>query len=232
MEHDIISTALDRDERIDRYIKGQMDSQEETQFLADMASDDLLRQDAITHARLVHGMQQVDDELVKALKAASESEVKASLRPHKILFRRPITWLSLAASIAIILFAGYKGYDYYHITRLGMEYASVFPMETIVRGDSETPVDEELQLLFYNVIERKNLTSTTKRLSQLWTLANQDTYNDYTDYAPYIGWYLAIGYLENYEKDKAIHTLQQMTNQTNYPYIISDKANTLLHRIS
>lgn len=121
MEHDIISTTLNRDERIDRYIKGQMDSQEETQFLTDMASDDLLRQDAIVHARLVRGMQQVDDELVKALKAASESEVKASLRPHKTLFRRPVTWLSMAASIAIILFAGYKGYDYYHITRLGME---------------------------------------------------------------------------------------------------------------
>lgn len=230
MEHDIISTTLDRDERIDRYIKGQMDSQEETQFLADMASDDLLRQDAIAHARLVRGMQQVDDEFVNALKSVSESEVKASLRPRKILFRRPVTWLSLAASIAIILFAGYKGYDYYHITRLGMEYANVFPMESIVRGESETPVDEELQSLFDNVIERKDLTSTTKRLSELWTLANQDTYNDYTDYAPYIGWYLAIGYLENYEKDKAKSVLTTLQSTYNYS-LIQNRINALINEI-
>ena len=54
-----IQSILDRDERISRYLKGLMSIQEETKFLADMESDEQLRQDAIAKARLVKGMAQV-----------------------------------------------------------------------------------------------------------------------------------------------------------------------------
>jgi hypothetical protein len=54
------------------------------------------------------------------------------------------------------------------------------------------------------------LRKTTARLASLWDLAKQDIYNDYTDYAPYIGWNLAIGYLEDYEKAKAKAVLNEM----------------------
>ena len=130
-----------------------------------------------------------------------------------MIFRKSITWLSVAASVTVLLFFGYKGYDYYDTTRLGMKYATVFPMETIVRGDTGTAVETELQTLFENVIERKDLSSTTKRLSELWDISNQETYNDYTDYSPYIGWYLAIGYLEDYEKEKAKSILTTILKQ-------------------
>ena len=122
----------------------------------------------------------------------------------------------MAASIAILLFAGYKGYDYYDTTRLGMRYANAFPMETVVRGDSNSIVDSELQELFDNVVERKDLRNTTERLAELWEIANQDTYNNYTDYAQYIGWYLAIGYLEDYEKNKAKSVLLTMVKQKEF----------------
>lgn len=204
---------LDRDERISRYLKGQMSIQEETEFLADMESDEQLKQDAIAKARLVKGMAQVDYELIQELKNAPEEKITSSLRPHRILFRKPITWISAAASVAVLLFAGYKGYDYYDTTRLGMKYATVIPMETLVRGDTESTVDQELQTLFENVVERKDLSATTKRLSELWEISNQETYNDYTDYSPYIGWYLAIGYLEDYKKEKAKDVLRTMENQ-------------------
>ncbi|MBD5223716.1 MAG: hypothetical protein HDS71_06675 [Bacteroidales bacterium] len=198
-----IQSMLDRDERISRYLKGLMSIQEETKFLADMESDEQLKQDAITQARLVKGMAQVDYELIQELKNTPEAKVMSSLRPPRIIFRKPVAWLSVAASVAVLLFAGYKGYDFYDTTRLGMKYATAFPMETLVRGDTDSNVDKELQTLFENVVERKDLPSTTKRLSELWERSNQETYNDYTDYSAYIGWYLAIGYLEDYEKDKA-----------------------------
>lgn len=181
-----IQYMLDRDERISRYLKGQMSIQEETEFLADMESDEQLKQDAIAKARLVKGMAQVDYELIQELKNAPEEKITSSLRPHRILFRKPITWISAAASVAVLLFAGYKGYDYYDTTRLGMKYATVIPMETLVRGDTESTVDQELQTLFENVVERKDLSATTKRLSELWEISNQETYNDYTDYSPHV----------------------------------------------
>ena len=52
--------------------------------------------------------------------------------------------------------------------------------------------------------------NTTSRFKTLWELSKQDTYNDYTDYSPYIGWNLAIGYLRNYEKTKAKDVLVEM----------------------
>ncbi len=204
---------LDRNERIAQYLKGQMNPQEETKFLADMESDEQLKQDGIAQARLVKGMAQVDYELIQELKNAPKAKITSSLRPSRMIFRKSITWLSVAASVTVLLFFGYKGYDYYDTTRLGMKYATVFPMETIVRGDTGTAVETELQTLFENVIERKDLSSTTKRLSELWDISNQETYNDYTDYSPYIGWYLAIGYLEDYEKEKAKSILTTILKQ-------------------
>ena len=64
--------------------------------------------------------------------------------------------------------------------------------------------------LFENVTNDENLNATIIRLSVLWKTAKQDIYNDYTDYAPYIGWYLAIAYLEDYDKDKARDVLKEM----------------------
>lgn len=228
-----IQYMLDRDERISRYLKGQMSVQEETEFLADMESDEQLKQDAIAQARLVKGMAQVDYELIQELKNAPEGEITSSLRPRpqRIIFRKPITWLSVAASVAVLLFAGYKGYDYYDTTRLGMKYATAFPMETLVRGDTDSTVDKELQTLFENVVERKDLSATTKRLSELWEISNQETYNDYTDYAPYIGWYLAIGYLEDYEKEKAQCILHIMLYDENVNPSIKDQIKELFKRL-
>lgn len=222
---------LDRDERIAQYLKGQMNPQEETKFLADMESDEQLKQDGIAQARLVKGMAQVDYELIQELKNVPEAKITSSFQSPRMIFRKPITWLSVAVSVAVLLFSGYKGYDYYDTTRLGMKYATVFPMETIVRGDTDTAVETELQTLFENVIERKDLSSATKRLSELWEISNQETYNDYTDYAPYIGWYLAIGYLEDYEKEKAKSILHTMIGDVNINISIKGNCKELLNRL-
>ena len=225
-----IQSILDRDESISRYLKGLMSIQEETKFLADMESNEQLKQDAIAQARLVKGMAQVDYELIQELKNTPKAKQTSSLRPPKIIFRKPVTWLSVAASVLVLLFAGYKGYDYYDTTRLGMKYATAFPMETLVRGDTDSNVDKELQTLFENVVERKDLSTTTKRLSELWEISNQETYNDYTDYAAYIGWYLAIGYLEDYEKDKAKQLLMQIQNR-DFSDVMVTNVNNLLNKI-
>ncbi len=229
MELDIQS-AVSRDDRISRYLKGQMSALEEARFLKDMESDKQLKEDTINQARIIKGMRQVDNELIRCLKQASESEVDAALHPLKGLFRKPVMWMSIAATAAILVFSGYKGYDYYSTTHLGIRYASEFPMETIMRGDSNTKVESELQTLFGNIEERHDLTATTQRLAELWDIANQDTYNDYTDYAPYIGWYLAIGYLEDYDKANAKKILNQLASET-YPQSINLKAQELSNSI-
>ena len=53
----------------------------------------------------------------------------------------------------------------------------------------------------------KRLPVVQDRLSKLWKLSLQPTYNDYTPYSSLIGWNLAIAYLKNNDKTHAREVL-------------------------
>jgi hypothetical protein len=74
------------------------------------------------------------------------------------------------------------------------------------------------------------LDNTTSRLKTLWELSKQESYNDYTDYSPYIGWNLAIGYLENYEKAKAKEILKEMKQVYPEGTALGDKIREVLNK--
>lgn len=198
------------DERISRFMQGMMVSEEEAAFMEELKNNTDLRDQAIAQARLVKGMKQVDEELKAAFREADEQTIKKIANEAVGRKKESARWLAIAASIVFIVFVGFKSYDYYDTTSLGREYAKTFPTSTIIRGEANADVDTELTMLFNNVAEGKDLDKTTSRLKTLWELSKQDTYNDYTDYAPYIGWNLAIGYLEDYEKTKAKEILMEM----------------------
>lgn len=219
---DETSKFISDDDKICRYLQGNMSESEEMEFIEALKADNELRQNAVIQARLIKGMKDADIELINAFKDTDAMEIDicvnrpvaanilaASITPIK----RKLSlskWLSIAATVAILIVGGYKGYDYYETTRLGMQYANAFPISSITRGDSNSSIEAELTILFNNVVERKDLKSTTARLDELWNISQQDIYNDYTDYGPHIGWYLVIGYLEDYNKTKAKDILNQL----------------------
>jgi hypothetical protein len=209
-EYTVPDKDLRNDGLIDRFMQGQMDENEEEAFLEELNRNEELREQAILHARLVKGMAQVDDEIIEAYSEAEDSSKNNKATVVSIGKKHSARWLAIAASVIFIVFVGFKSYDYYDTTSLGRKYANTFPTSTIIRGEAHADVDTELTTLFNNVAEGKDLDNTTSRLKTLWELSKQDTYNDYTDYTPYIGWYLAIGYLENYEKSKAQIILMEM----------------------
>jgi len=222
---------LRNDDLIDRFIQGQMDGNEEKAFLEELNQNEELRERAILHARLVKGMAQVDDEIIEAYSEAEDSSKNNKATVVSIDKKHSARWLAIVASIVFIVFVGFKSYDYYDTTSLGREYANTFPTSTIIRGEANTDVDTELTKLFNNVAEGKDLDNTTSRLKILWEQAKQDTYNDYTDYSPYIGWNLAIGYLRNYEKAKAKNVLKEMKREYPKGTVIGDKIATLLEML-
>ena len=233
-EHTVEEKDLLNDERISRFLQGKMKADEEATFMEEMKNNDDLRDQAIVQARLVKGMKQVDEELKDAFRQADEQTIK---RIAKETFETSVgkkssaRWLAIAASIVFIVFVGFKSYDYYDTTSLGKEYANTFPTTSIIRGETNTAVETELSTLFNNVAECKNLDDTTSRLSTLWELSKQDTYNDYTDFAPYIGWNLAIGYLENYEKTKAKDVLIEMKQTYPEGTALGDKVVQLINEM-
>ena len=211
------------EERINRYLHGEMSSEEESVFEADLQKDNALKQQAESMARIVKGMEVVgkehDKQLLEKMKASSGKKT-SSLR-----------WISIAASIALVFTVSYFVYDYSATTRLGKEYAYAFPVSEVIRGEEDEDVANTLTLLFDNVANGKDLDNTIKQLEELWALAQSDTYNDYTTYEPYIGWNLAIAYLRNYDKKKARVVLEQM--QANYPTgtALGDKIAELLKKV-
>ena len=230
-EYIVPDKDLRNDDLIDRFMQGQMDENEEKAFLEELNQNEELRERAILHARLVKGMAQVDDEIIEAYSEAEDSSKNNKATVVSIDKKHSARWLAIAASIVFIVFVGFKSYDYYDTTSLGREYANTFPTSTIIRGEANTDVDTELTMLFNNVAEGKDLNNTTYRLKILWEQAKQDTYNDYTDYSPYIGWNLAIGYLRNYEKAKAKNVLKEMKQEYPKGTVIGDKIATLLEML-
>ena len=230
-ENIIQETDLLNDERISRYMEGKMNADEESSFMEELKNNDNLRNQAIAQARLVKGMKQVDEELKDAFREADEQTIRRIAKEASNSKKSSTRWIAIAASVVFIVFVGFKSYDYYDTTSLGREYANTFPTSTIIRGETNTDVDTELTTLLNNVAEGKDLDNTTSRLKTLWELSKQDTYNDYTDYAPYIGWNLAIGYLRNYEKAKARNVLSEMETIYDNETIIGKKVRELINTI-
>ena len=222
------------DERISRFLQGKMKADEEATFMEEMKNNDDLRDQAIVQARLVKGMKQVDEELKDAFRQADEQTIKRIAKEASetsVSKKSSARWLAIAASVVFIVFVGFKSYDYYDTTSLGKKFANTFPTSTIIRGEANADVDKELAMLFNNVAEGKDLDNTTSRLATLWELSKQDAYNDYTDYAPYIGWNLAVGYLRNYEKTLARNVLSEMETIYENETIIGKKVRELINTI-
>ena len=230
IEDTVKEKDLLNDERISRYMQGKMGVDEESAFMEELKNDEDLRSLAIAQARLVKGMKQADNEIKTAFSQVDENTIKRIARNVTGNKNQSARWLAIAASIVFIVFVGFKSYDYYDTTSLGKEYANTFPTSAIIRGEADQDVETELATLFNNIAEGKDLDNTTSRLATLWELSKQETYNNYTNYAPYIGWNLAIGYLRNYEKAKARDVLMEMKHIYPEGTALGDKIREVLNR--
>lgn len=202
-------TLYNNEERIERYLHGEMTPEEESLFEKDLANDDALRRQAEVMARIVKGMEVVGGEqdrmMIEKMKAANGKRLA------------PVWWMSIAASLVIIFTVGYHFYDRSQTVGLGQQYAYVFSTETetLIRGEEDEDVANKLDELFDNVANGKDLDNTIKQLDELWALSKSDTYNDYTTYEPFIGWNLAIAHLHNNDKKEARKILEEM--MSDYP---------------
>ena len=253
----INQAELQQDERIMLYLQGKMTANEEKLLMDDLQKDPDFKAKAINMARLVKGIKQVGDEkdriLREALLAVDESAVRdialqtteqtievesaaytldQNKQTKSVPFnKRYATILSIAASLLFVVYFGFQYYDYSKTTSLGEQFAS--PYDTsIVRGDEQPAIEAEVHGLIDNVYNNKNLDSSLKRLAVLWEVSTLETYNDYTDYAPEIGWALATGYLKGNNKEEASEVLAKMITLYDAETVIGRKARELHNKIA
>ena len=213
----------ENEERITRYLRGEMAPDEETLFEKDLQSDLILRNQTEAIARTIKAMNALgfehDRKLVEEMKSSSKRKA------------RPMRWLSIAASFALLITVGYYTYDFTTTVSLGKEYATAFPLSSEIRGEEDDEVFEQLTVLFDNVANNRDIDNTIEQLEVLWQQSQSDTYNEYTTYAPYIGWNLAISYLLDYDKKKARVVLEQLESQNSDGTKYDNLTNELMEKI-
>lgn len=230
-------SIYNNEERINRYLHGEMTQEEETIFEADLQNDDTLKRQAEAMARMVKGLSSIGNEqdrlLVENMRVSSDKKDSATTTV-KVAAGKPVIpfkWISLAAGFALVLTVGHHVYDYTSTTRLGREYATAFPMSDVIRGEENEDVANTLTILFDNVTNGKDLDHTIAQLKDLWQLSQSNTYNEYTTYEPYIGWYLAMAHLRNYDKKEAKAILIQLKLMYPVGTTIGDSISDLLNKI-
>lgn len=242
--NNIDERLLHEDERIAKYLKGKMTVDEEQLFLQELGTNAEMKEKAVAMARLVKAMKEIgiasDEDVVSefldvdsdTVKAVAKDAIVTKKRGKIITWRSVATWLSAAASVALLVWGSFSFNDYRKTTGLGEEYSSVFTSSQFTRGGEENAeIENKLAKLFDNVASKQDLDNTLHELSLCWETAIQETYNDYTDYAPEIGWNLAIGHLKNNDKKKAKAVLSKLIDIAPEGTAISDKARELLHKI-
>ncbi|MDE6479617.1 MAG: hypothetical protein K2L45_05045 [Muribaculaceae bacterium] len=243
MESNNNTTAIQFENKLNCFLKGEMTSAEEREFKAFLESHPEQKQKAIAIARLAKAMQQVGEEhdraVIDDIKVASKQDVEDAVnnltsnveRKPKILpLHRFIVSFSAAASILLCVFGGYKYYKYDQTTTLGKEYIAYFPASEFSRGEGDN-VSEQLQILYGNVTDKKDMDATIEELSRMWEASRADEYNDYTEYMPELGWMLANAYLRDNNKDQALKVLDQLIEGYPEDTVIGEKARELKQKV-
>lgn len=213
------------DERIERFLRGQMSPEEEAQLHEDVKNDPDLREHALAVSALVKGLQdkgkQHDQEII--------NEVRAQKKPSNL--RRLIIWSSSIAA-ALVLVIGYNFYvenaRYARVNEMLSPYYEHYDAASLSRGEADSVTIAHLYTLFNRIPEEKDMKDIIAELEPIY--ASLDTDFTYYSCANDIAWNLALAYVKAGEKEKAGTILQELiTDNPNTP--ISLKAQELLKKI-
>ena len=203
-------------EQIDRFLKGQMSTEEEQQFKTEIGQNPKLKQQVREHLYLIRGIKQVKSQEEKSL-------IQNNQHAQKIipLRRNWIRITSIAASIAIIMvLTGIEGSRLYYQHEIRQfAYNTSVGVMTDFAAASRGTMDEETKAhltdLFTNAQEGKKIPETISELSRLYVLTKDEFVDIEDDYAYQIGWFLAVAYINNRDYEKALDIISTLDSE--YP---------------
>ena len=227
----------DFDIRLELFLKNKMTEEEGKAFLSELQSDPELRVRAQTMAAAIKNMKELKYEygqrVASKIECLSEREYrKIAKLPQKasIISLHSFVRMGIAACfVGIISFGAYRYYLYNETIALGNSYYSEVPTELVVRGTDN--VSQQLSHLFTNVKNNKDLDNTILDLEDKFSLAISDEFNEYINYMNDIGWNLAIAYLKDGDREKAVKTLELLISHSESDVII-EKCKKLIAEIN
>lgn len=198
-------------EQIDRFLKGQMSTEEEQQFKTEIGQNPELKQQVREHLYLIRGIRQVKSQEEQKIIQKEQHEQKVTP-----LRRNWIKITGIAASIAFIMvLSGIEGSRLYyrHEIRQYAYNVSVGVMSDFA-ASSRGIIDEETKVhltdLFTNAQEGKDLAETIDELSRLYALTKDDFVDIEDDYTYQIGWFLTVAYINDKNYKNAIEIINDL----------------------
>ena len=217
MQPDSINNSNDRlDERIERFIKDQMTPEERDGFIRELKEDKQLRERAATMVLLLKGIQKVGAEKDKKMLEGARYQVKKPVR--KVYpFVRNVAFkvLSVAACLCLL----FSVYDYQSTKNATYSLAAdalVAYHAGITDGQGERGAADESQVIssledvFAKVQQGEQVKENIKCLSEYFELSVADTFNDYTNHFKDIGYFLAVAYLQDNDREEAVRVLKRI----------------------
>lgn len=214
------------DERIERFLRGEMSAEEEVRFREELKSDSELRDHARAVTALLKGLQekgkQHDQEII--------NEVTVQKPRNNI--RRLVMW-TLSAAAVVALYFGYsyraESLRYERVNEMLTPYYVHYDIDELSRGDTDSVTVAHLYTLFNRISDEKDMTDIITELEPIYASLDEDY--TYYPYANDIAWNLALAYVKAKETDKAKNLLHKLI-ASNKGSSIEQKALKLLDELA
>lgn len=213
------------DERIERFLRGEMTVEEEARLREELKSNAELREHARAISTLLKGIRaksrQRDQEII--------SEVTTNKQPNNN--RRIALWIASAAAVLALYF----GYSFHaenariaQVNEMLAPYYMHYDMDELSRGETDSVTIAHLYTLFNRIPEERDMTEIIAELEPIFSSLDED-YTFYP-YANDITWNLALAYVKAKETDKAKNLLYKLI-ASNKGSSIEQKARKLLDEL-
>lgn len=194
--NDIQQQAIE--DRIDAFVRGAMTEEEEQAFKQEIKTDPELRAQVLATVSLI-----------KSIRSQEATKEKTLIQNNtKDRLRTLVAWACSIAAVIAIFFGYQKDKRFNELSALVSPYYSEYSMDEYSRGDLDSATVAHLYTLFNNIKELRNVTPTIAELETIYS--NMDSDFTYSAYANDIAINLALAYIKNDQKDKAIHVLKKL----------------------
>ena len=215
--NDILMDGID--ERIEAFLRGQMNEEEEMAFKQEISKNPELRNHALAMTSLIKGLQNQNA-------AREDTIIKENTTKLKV---RPILWWACSiAAVFAIFFGAYKDHRYRILEATVSPYYAEYDIDEISRGDVDTAMVVHLYELFNQIQEKRSVSQVIKELESIHNSLDDDF--TYQPWANDIAWNLALAYVKDDNIEKAISILQKLKDD-NPDVPISIKADVLMKKL-
>ena len=217
--NDIQQQAIE--ERIDAFVRGAMTEAEEQAFKQEIKADPELRAQVLATVSMIKS--------IRSQEAAKEKTLISNNTKERL--RTLVAWACSIAAVIAIFFGYQKDKRFNELSALVSPYYSEYSMDEYLRGprgDLDSASVAQLYTLFNNIKEQRNVSTIIAELEPIYSNLESDF--TYSAYANDIAMNLALAYIKNDQKDKAIPVLKKLA-EDNPDTPIEAKALELLKKM-